>query len=113
MQKYLSKEEATARLPKGRPKGAKNKTTLFKEAMRGGFEKLLMEKGEKVFNAVVDRAIAGDMAAAKLVLDRILPTTKAIDLEDLSKSKGLVINISVGGNEGKGQVIDSDVEEVV
>ena len=57
----------------GRPKGVKNKTTLFKEAMREGFENLLEKEGKKVFLAVVEKAKDGDMTAAKLILDRIVP----------------------------------------
>jgi len=92
----------------GRPKGVKNKTTIFKEAMQQGFENLLQKEGKKVFEAVVAKAKDGDMQAAKLILDRILPTAKAIDLEDLGRSKGIQINISVGKVEGKSITLDSD-----
>jgi hypothetical protein len=85
----------------GRTPGSKNKTTLFKEAMREGFEKKLLVHGEKVFDAVVERAIGtpmrdtetgkvikdpetgeiarhpADMTAAKMILDRIVPTQEA------------------------------------
>ena len=115
--KYLSKEEATSRLPAGRPAGAKNKTTIFKEVIREGFESTLEKHGMKVIEAVVSKAIGlpltdkkgelvlddygnkqyvnGDMAAAKLLLDRILPTTKAIDLDDLEKAKGISISVNI------------------
>ena len=93
----------------GRPPGAKNKTTIFKEVMREGFEKKLLTDGMKVVNAVVAKALDGDMTAAKLLLDRILPTSKAIDLNELEKSKGLTISINVGSMEKQGEVIDADV----
>lgn len=99
--RYPTKEEATSRLPVGRPKGAKNKTTLFKEAIRDGFEDRLMKDGMKVVDAVVAKAIEGDMTAAKLLLDRILPTTKAIDLDALEKAKGLTISLNIGNLEDK------------
>jgi len=85
---------------KGRPKGCKNKTTLVKEAIRGGFDDLMLSKAQKVFEAVVDEAINNkNMTAAKLIMDRVLPTSKAIDLEALEKSQGLSISINVGSLE--------------
>lgn len=79
----------------GRPKGAKNKSTLFKEAMKEGFEDKLMKDGFKVFDAVVAKAVEGDMTAAKMILDRVVPVTKAVDLNasDLSRKGGITINI--------------------
>ena len=97
---------------KGRPKGVKNKTTLFKEAIRDGFEERLLKDGMKVVDAVVAKAVDGDMTAAKLLLDRILPTSKAIDLNDLEKSKGLSISINVGNMEAK-EPLEAEVIEVV
>jgi hypothetical protein len=97
---------------KGRPKGIKNKTTIFKEAIREGFEEKLMKDGMKVVDAVVAKAIEGDMTAAKLLLDRILPTSKAIDLDQLEKSKGVSISIQIGDLQ-EPQAIDAEVIEVV
>ncbi len=94
---------------KGRPKGIKNKTTLFKEVIREGFEEKLLTDGMKVVDAVVDKALQGDMTAAKLLLDRILPTSKAIDLGDLEKSKGLSITLNIGSLEEELDVIDAEV----
>jgi hypothetical protein len=105
----LTKEEATKRLPKGRPAGAKNKTTIFKEVIREGFEERLEKDGMKVIDAVVAKAIDGDMQAAKLLLDRILPTTKAIDLDALENSKGLTISINVGELTGHPDLVDKGV----
>ena len=99
---------------KGRPKGVKNKTTLFKEAIREGFEERLLKDGMKVVDAVVAKAVDGDMTAAKLLLDRILPTSKAIDLEQLEKSKGLSISINVGSMQSEqNEVLDAEIVEVV
>jgi len=94
----------------GRPPGSKNKTTLFKEAMRGGFENILERDGLRVFEAVVSKAIEGDMTAAKLIMDRVLPTSKAIDLDALEKSAGLSISINVGSLEKQLNPIDVDAE---
>jgi hypothetical protein len=54
---------------RGRPRGAKNRKTRFVEA--------LLEKDiEDIAKAVSTAAKAGDMAAAKLVLDRLAPARR-------------------------------------
>ncbi len=53
----------------GRPKGARNKATVLAER--------LMEKDVRgITNVVVEQALAGDLQAAKLVLDRVAPPPK-------------------------------------
>lgn len=80
---------------KGRPKGAKNKTTIFKEIMHEGFEASMQKKFQKVIKVVIDKAIEGDMKAAKMLFDRVIPVSKAVDLDSLGK-KGISISIYVG-----------------
>ena len=55
--------------PEGRPKGSRNKTTLAAQALLEG-------EIETITSKVIDLAKAGDMAAIKLVLERILPPRK-------------------------------------
>src|SRR5512139_2068769 len=96
----------------GRPKGAVNKTTLFKQVMQEGFEKELQRDFKKVLRTVIDKAIDGDMTAAKMLLDRVVPTSKAIDLDDLAKGKGFSININVGSlEEAKAITVEGDIED--
>jgi len=83
----------------GRAIGSKNKSTLVREALRGDWDDLLVTEGVKVFKAVVESAqgnklydkdgnpvldpvsrehVRGDpnIAAAKLILDRVIPVTE-------------------------------------
>jgi hypothetical protein len=53
----------------GRPKGTRNKTTLALEALLDGEAEALTRKA-------VEMALAGDGAAMRLVMDRILPPRK-------------------------------------
>ena len=55
--------------PDGRPKGARNATTMALEALLDGQANALTQKA-------IDLALTGDMAALRLCLDRILPPRK-------------------------------------
>jgi Family of unknown function (DUF5681) len=52
--------------PKGKPKGTRNAATLVAEALLDGESKALTRKA-------IDMALGGDMAAMRLVMERILP----------------------------------------
>jgi uncharacterized protein DUF5681 len=52
--------------PTGRPKGARNATTLAVEALLDG-------EGEALTRKAIDLAKSGDMQALKLCMDRIVP----------------------------------------
>lgn len=101
----------------GRQKGVKNKTTLFKEAMKEGFEKILEKESKAVFMAVVAKAKEGDMTAAKLILDRVIPVTKAGEGTEGKGATQVVINVS--GMEAnisvadEGQPADNAVDNAV
>jgi len=55
--------------PKGRPRGARNATTLALESLLDGQAKALTQKA-------VDLALSGDRTALRICLDRILPVRK-------------------------------------
>ena len=55
--------------PDGRPKGSRNATTIALEILLDGQATALTQKA-------IDLALAGDMAAIRLCLDRILPPRK-------------------------------------
>jgi hypothetical protein len=55
--------------PNGRPTGSRNATTLALETLLDGQATALTQKA-------IDLALAGDMAALRLCLDRILPPRK-------------------------------------
>lgn len=55
--------------PNGKPKGAKNKSTLAAEALLEG-------SLERICRRIEEEAINGNMQAAKMVLERFLPQRK-------------------------------------
>lgn len=59
--------------PSGRPKGAKNKTTMFAEA-------LLQGEAEAIVRKTIDLALAGDVQCLKICMDRLIPPKKQVEL---------------------------------
>jgi hypothetical protein len=93
----------------GRPKGVKNKSTLLREAMAQGFDVMVKRDFKKVVSAVMTKAIEGDLQAAKLILDRIVPVSKAVDSESVKKKgDGLSVTINIGSLEDSIQIVNED-----
>ena len=92
--------------PRGRPPGSKNKATLFKELMTGRFEEKAIKDIERVYEVLFAEAHDGNMKAIKMVLDRVVPVTKAVDMDSLKG--GISISVNVGSMEEarKAEVID-------
>jgi hypothetical protein len=78
--------------PNGRPKGSMNKFTALSR-------ELMSTKGPEIVQKVVDMALEGDRTCLKMCMDRIIPTTKAVEFRS-SEDRGNVI-INVGGLEAK------------
>ncbi len=70
----------------GRPKGSLNRVTL-------AIQSLLDGEGEKLTRKAIELALAGDLTALKLCLERICPPRKsrpiAIDLPDVKTGEGV------------------------
>lgn len=99
---------------KGRQKGSKNKSTLFKMALRDGLEDMLLDRGQEILQIIMDQAVDGCRTSQKMVMDRLMPAMKSED----SASKGGSQNefhITIGRLEDtpevkriQGEVIDAD-----
>lgn len=55
--------------PAGRPRGARNKTTIMAESIIG-------DKAEQLINKLVSLALDGDVTAIKICMDRLAPPQK-------------------------------------
>ena len=94
--------------PNGKPKGARNKSTLAAEALLEG-------SLEKICKKVEEEALNGNMQAAKMILERFLPPRKdrciEIDLppmetfEDVFNAIGVIVHAV-----GKGEISPSEGE---
>jgi len=74
--------------PKGREKGSLNKYTKLSR-------ELMSNKGPEIVQKVIDMALEGDRHCLKMCMDRIIPTTKAVEISHDHSALG--INIVVEG----------------
>jgi hypothetical protein len=66
---YMGFKKGQSGNPLGRPRGSVNEVTRLSQI-------LLQRDTELIIDTVIKRAIGGDMVAAKLVLDRLIPPAK-------------------------------------
>jgi len=74
--------------PEGRPKGSLNKYTKLSRT-------LMSDRGPEIVQKVIDMALEGDRHCLKMCLDRILPSSKAVEIKHEMADGG--INIIVQG----------------
>ena len=63
----------------GRPKGAKNKVTLLRDAVLQKAETNVLEEWEEVVKTTLELARKGDSTCLRILWDRMVPTQKAQD----------------------------------
>lgn len=78
--------KGTSGNPKGRPKGSRHKTTMMLQTLMEG-------DAAAIVQTVINQAKAGDMAAARVIIDRLLPPAKerpvSLALPDTATPKGI------------------------
>ena len=90
--------------PKGRPKGSLNKYTKLSR-------ELMSTKGPEIVNKVIEMALEGDRHCLKMCMDRIIPTSKAVEIShSLGEDSG--INIIVEGVK-KVEAIEAKEHQVI
>ena len=92
----------------GRPKGAKGKLTLLREAVLNKAETMVLEDWEEVVQTTLTMAKAGDATALKILWDRVIPSKRAIDT-DAGATDKLNITINVAGMEVR-TVMDEPID---
>lgn len=91
----------------GRPKGSKNKSTILAEAIKGDFERSLKANFREVMKALLDEAKNGNIAAIKLLFDKVVPNA-GMDKENVKKgdfSVNIVIS-DMAEKEIKGEIVE-------
>lgn len=77
----LTKSNRTKALHKGagRPKGSKNRATLFKEAINGDFERSLSQNFREIMGIIIQQAKEGCRPSQKLLLDKVVQNASTDD----------------------------------
>lgn len=96
--------------PEGRPKGSLNKYTKLSR-------ELMSTKGPEIVNKVIEMALEGDRHCLKMCMDRIIPTSKAVEITHEHQDLGVNIIIegvkAVEAREAKEQeVFEAEFEEL-
>ncbi len=82
--------------PRGRPVGSRNKASLL-------LDKIMVQGAQEIVETVIACAKAGDMAAARLILERLVPPVKerpiAIELPPVEGTQGIVNAMAVVIND--------------
>lgn len=105
----------------GRPKGAKNKVTLLREAVLANAETTVLEQWDQVVKTTLELAQKGDSTCLKILWDRMVPTRKATDdSQGVKKDYDVTIKIErlesakiVSGEVVEAEFIAIDDKEVV
>ncbi len=92
----------------GRPKGSKNALTLLREAILEKSEKTILDHFPKIVEAVCREAEKGNVQAAKLIMDRLIPARKAVEHVRGEDSPSGGINIVIRGVETLQTTIDGE-----
>lgn len=89
--------------PKGREKGSVNKYTKLSR-------ELMSNKGPEIVQKVIDMALEGDRHCLKMCMDRILPSSKAVEIKHEHQDLGINIIVeSVKAIEAK----EAEEQEVI
>jgi hypothetical protein len=96
--------------PGGRPKGSKNKITLMKIALEGDLRVRLNRSAHDVLEKCINLALEGDTSMIKLLVDKMIPTSKSVD--DEPTKERVQININRLENE-RTTISGKRVEDVI
>lgn len=91
--------------PAGRPKGSKNKITLMKLALEGELRTQLKKDAVDILDMAIKLAKSGDTAMLKLLIDKMIPTSKAMEDDSPVKEK---INIAIQRLPDEGVIINGN-----
>lgn len=99
--------------PLGRPKGSKNKITLMKLALEGELRQQLKHDAQEILQIAISKAKEGDAAMLKLLIDKMLPTSRASD-DEPTKERVQVIVSQLNGREQevKGRTFTAEGDEI-
>ena len=97
--------------PSGRPKGSKNKVTLYKLMAEESFRERNFDRVQRVLDDIVMEALAGDQQCRKLVWQAMVSNGSADERSTGKEKLKIEINVPEPEKAVVGEVIDN--EEVI
>jgi len=102
--------------PKGRPLGAKNRITKAKQELEALLREDIVRPKDirDVWNALLDEAKAGNVSAAKIILDKTISQATGSD-DEVKEGGGFTIkvkNLTIAGAEPEEAPLEGEYEEV-
>lgn len=92
-------DETKPALPvKGRKKGSKNKMVAPRKKVKNVARALIEDRSPAIVKKVISLGLAGDVACLKMLMDRIVPQHKSVDVK--TTKTDYAININVESLEG-------------
>ena len=99
--------------PLGKPKGAKNKSTLITQRIQEALLKDLQGEAESILSVALEKARGGDRVLLKFFLERFLPAASSgADVLDPSNGKIQIIITPMIPPPPPINVINTEVDEV-
>jgi hypothetical protein len=99
--------------PAGRPKGSKNKITLMKIALEGDLRTRLGQSAHQILQVAIQKAIEGDTGMIKLLVDKMIPTSKSVDDEPAKERVQIFIDrLKDERTEVKGRTFEEESIDV-
>ena len=98
--------------PAGRPKGSKNRLTQMQNELIEQFAGEMNKEFKQILKTIVQEAKNGDMAAARLLMDRAIPARKAVEHYGANESGGIVINVSGLESITKEEPVEAEYQEI-
>jgi hypothetical protein len=99
--------------PAGKPKGTKNKLTIYREAVLMKQEKKMLQEFPEIIGVLMQKAKDGDMTAMKLYLERVMAAKRVA--EENEEKGGQTINIVIQGAKASkvmGKTIEAEFEDL-
>lgn len=91
--------EIQVKRKRGRPKGSRTRANVLREVLTQQSETIIIKNLPEIIEEVVRQAKKGNLSAAKLLLDRVIPPKRAVEFREGSgKSE---INIHIEGLTAK------------
>ncbi len=72
--------KGTSGNPLGKPKGTKNRKTILQERVDSALSLIILRDAPKVLRKVISMALEGDTVCLKILMDRLMPAKKAIEV---------------------------------